>query len=32
MPIGSYPKNLYMLQIDDDGAIQKSPKDKVSES
>jgi hypothetical protein len=31
MPIGSYPKNLYVLQIEDDGTIKDSPKDKVSD-
>jgi hypothetical protein len=32
MPVGSYPKHLYMLQIEDDGTIQDSAKDKVSDS
>lgn len=31
MPIGSLPKNTYILQIEDDGTILNSPKDKVSD-
>jgi hypothetical protein len=30
-PSSSYPKNLYVLQIEDDGTIKDSPKDKVSD-